>query len=386
MTHEDIVFYDSTGPKNFIENLPLYLRVDIEDIQTLEARTNLESSLGGGVAGLNDFLASFDPDFKPFQDWEHFFLQAGENPAVRDGFIASYREILGIDEPNSDWGVLNLDDAAITAQFEESFSHFLAHYPYETIPNSNPVDRRVGTGGADGTAADNFFTHWTEFLAVTATFGDSSEVGGADLGSYRAIYEAFGFDPDGFEDRLIDFYKETAEETGLMTNSDGWFIPSHSFDEWFEAMRREYIQAQFISSVESDEVNRTLVIDRIMKLLILMIDILQRIASSQASRLSFLTSWQSAYTDLLAEIPKFTARDGSPIDGTEDDEGWARGEANTKFENLLQKVQAKRSSVQDEAKQMQTTISSSEDAANQQTQIATALLQQLGTILSQIFR
>ena len=158
-------------------------------------------------------------------------------------------------------------------------------------------------------------------------------------------------------------------------------------------MRDEYIQAQFVSSVGSGETHRTLVIDRILRLLILLIDVLQRITASQASRLTFLTQWQSAYTELLTEVPKFTRGDGTPVgspnkggpsQGEKND--WARSEANQHFEKITQIIQARRNTVQDEAKQLQTSLNSSQDAANQQTQIATALLQQLSTLLSQIFR
>lgn len=475
MPHEDIVFADATGPKNFTENLPLYLRVDIIENATLDARRNLEA-LFLTPAALNDFFIAFNPNIKPFQDWDHFLKESGDELVILNGFVASYREMLGMGESGNatgDWTLLNLDEAAIIEQFKNSFSHFLETYLYD--PNVTKeiegvtlqqfeadieefkdslnsigmlagvsrtslfqsLDNILGGGGEvseqdaldledslddfldsvdsalgflspphgpfksslndlisnagmiiepGGTeATDSFFERWGNFMAVTAAVEpQGGPVSTASLGAYRNIYESFGFDPSGFENRFLQFYEKTVTENGLDVISQGWFIPSHSFDEWFEAMREEYIQVQFVSSVGSSDTNRTLVIDRILRLLILLIDVLQRITAAQADRLTFLTAWQSAYTELLTEIPRFTRGDGGPIAAKNED--WARSTLNPSFEQVTQTVQARRNVVQDEAKQLQTTLNSSQDAANQQTQIATALLQQLSTILSQIFR
>ena len=54
--------------------------------------------------------------------------------------------------------------------------------------------------------------------------------------------------------------------------------------------------------------------------------------------------------------------------------------------SLQTKVRAWRDQVGDEAKQMQTALNQSTDAANQQANMGSALLQQLSTILSQIYR
>jgi hypothetical protein len=250
-------------------------------------------------------------------------------------------------------------------------------------------------------------------MSRTAELDDSTSSSGSsldnlDMASFEQIYSILFPAESGetaaevtarYAARMRQFWKEQALNNGSQAVNGAWFIPSQSFDEWFEQLRNEFIQGTTrrstqLTTVGTPATERVLVIDRVLRLLIMMIDILQRISATQAQRLTFLTNWQEAYTDLLTQVPQFAQGDGSPlgVGGDEDDEAAAAAKAfrnndvNPHMQNILENVRARRSAVQDEAKQMQTSINSSQDASNQQTQMATSLLQQLSTILSQIFR
>lgn len=449
MSHEDIVFNGNI----FVDNLKLILRKDpidsAADLALLESKTFLDG-IGTGSAG---FLSMVKTNTNPFVDWDGFVtFWKSINPTVTvaqeaellDDFVADFRAKIGyIDDPsgdeplaNTDWSILagdssttdssgfpnGVDDALIVEYFKRSFSHFLGTYPYihpdidhDSNPGTPDQPDIVGSVGDATTAGDNFFTKWNQFMTRTAEFDDSTTGAGTanvDFAAYEQIYRIF-FPPVAGEieldvqaryvDRVRSFWKGQALENGAKSAGGAWFIPSQSFDEWFEQLRGDFIlgsqkrstQLFTTSSVLTDPVTgaktpsseKILVIDRILRLLILMIDILQRISASQAQRLTFLTTWQQAYTELIVEVPQFTQGDGTPLgEPTAAAKAFRNKDVNPHMQSILEKVRARRSAVQDEAKALQTTINQTQDAVNQQTQMATSILQQLSTILSQIFR
>lgn len=434
MSHEDIVFNGNT----FVENLNLILRKEPVDLDASIASFASKTLIDGVGTGSNGFLSTIATDTNPFVNWDGFVAHwknlnpAGDETALLNSFLTDFKAQIGYvngNPPTSDWHILSetiqgtgtdLDgfprgvaDALIEEYFKRSFSHFLATYRYV-----NPSDETqlaspgsVGVVGSATTAGANFFKEWARFMSRTAEFDDSTSGPGTapnnvDFAAYEQIYSVFFPAEAGetaaevqarYEARVRDFWKEQALGNGSLSVGGAWFIPSHSFDEWMEQLREEFIQGSVnkstqLTTVGTPATKRVLVIDRVLRLLILMIDIMQRISASQAQRLTFLTNWQQAYTDLITQVPQFAQGDGTPLGGAagQDDTGAMKAfrnkDANPHMQAVLEKVRARRSSVQDEAKQTQTTINSSQDAANQQTQMATSLLQQLSTILSQIFR
>lgn len=146
------------------------------------------------------------------------------------------------------------------------------------------------------------------------------------------------------------------------------------------------------TSVTTDSSVRVLVLNRLFKLIAEMIDVLQQVAASQAQYLTFLTQWQKAFTDLISEIKTFTRADGSvfgQIDSTTatvqtfSDQ---RNQANQLNLNLREKLSNLRGVAADTAKRIQSRINQSQDAATQQGQFATSLVQQLSTLLGAIYR
>jgi len=421
MSNEDIVF----NGNNFIDNLKFILQKDpaqLGNLPTGGAARSYMNSIAPDSARL--FLATITTDRNPFIDWDVFLdawkdFSSDPTNNLLDAFVTDFKERIGYEDgnpPGGDWYVLSetiqgagldadgfpqgINDDLITEYFKRSFSRFLATYPYESdTPGGPPI--RVGSVA---TAGDNFFQEWSKFMTRTAEFFDGTTTGVVpDFLSYSKVYEVFFPQQPGesladfnirYRAQLRDFWKEQALENGAGSTDNAWFIPSQSFDEWFEQLREQFIRSDTVRStrlftVSTSATEKVLVIDRILRLLVDLIDTLQRISASQADRLRFLTVWQQAYTDLVTQVPLFSEGDGSgsPLSNDSDEAREFRNEqVNPQMQNILEKVRARRSAVQDEAKQMQTTINQTQDGANQQTQIATALLQQLSTILSQIFR
>lgn len=167
------------------------------------------------------------------------------------------------------------------------------------------------------------------------------------------------------------------------------------------------------------------ILSKIFDLLVLMIDVLQRTAASQANRLNFLTQWQKAYTDELNQIHSFTGGNGDqearqttsggllnisgntnfqPHDGFgngtnnvggssraidrfgSDLAGKARGELNSTNSIYTQEIQGNLNVISNDAKALQANVNQSNDAVQSQSDMATSILQQMSTILTSIYQ
>jgi hypothetical protein len=97
-----------------------------------------------------------------------------------------------------------------------------------------------------------------------------------------------------------------------------------------------------------------------------------------------LTQWQKAYTDALAQVHTFIS--GSvDIGGTSSGDVTARNDLNKLNSSLIQTMQNRQSVVSDDAKALQSNVNQSNDAVNQQSNLGTAIIQELGTLLSSIY-
>lgn len=129
-----------------------------------------------------------------------------------------------------------------------------------------------------------------------------------------------------------------------------------------------------------------IIINRIMGLLTSMIQTLQEVGVAQAQRLGFLTNWQKAYTDVMNQIHAFVKDNGDAIDGDDSDEGSVRNDLNQVNSTYTEQIRANNSTLSDTAKALQSNLNSTNDAQQQQATLCTTLLQQMGAILSSIFR
>lgn len=423
MSTQDVVF----NGNSFVDNLNLLLTKHIQPVTEadLDSLSYMNTAVSGKTAA--GFLSTIKTDANPFVDWDSF-LQAWKNysgdtstTGLLNAFLADFKKQIGYVDGNpsgSDWYVLSeavqgtgkgVTDATIQTFFTRSFGSFLSNYPYELVdtdsnPDTAPIPSNVGDATTAGT---NFFTNWTKFMASstdlqTATSASDPDLNGLNLSAFELTYTVF-FPAEGgetaadvqnrFYARLKKFVDDEVKGSGGGSSGNGWFIPSRSFHTWFNDIRDEFITQSSKTSVEvhttvtPESAKRVLVIDRVLRLLITITSTLQRISASQAQHLSFLTSWTDAYTNLVTDVPQFTQGQANPIgDGSKASKAFRNNDVNPHMQSILDKIKARRENVQDSAKQMQTTINSTQDAANQQTQLATSLLQQLSTILGQIFR
>jgi len=157
--------------------------------------------------------------------------------------------------------------------------------------------------------------------------------------------------------------------------------------------------------------SKTLLINRIFNMLNGMINVLQKAAAAQAQNLNVLTQWQQAYTNVMNQVHSFTSgandyydnpnvkvtgfnTDGKPKQGTGSnnnnvsDDGGIKPNSLTNLQTPLTtansayttQLQNERSIISDQAKSMQTNLNQTTDAVNQQTSLATSLLQEISTL------
>lgn len=399
MPHEDVNFLGNTFAEN-LDNILYYTQIN--DVIFGSTGTIIPSVIASNIQ-VGEYFDSINiketrrlpPTWDDFVTEIVNLFEEGDNipetfaEDLEDQFVTLYRRLLGIggtaDESIStssgDWQQLalagvNADE--IRKQFKTFFGHFLTNYVY-----AEDGTLGVGTNPNTSSKMQLFFLQLAQSLTVISHLDSDTDTIPADgtIASYERIYFSYFGEKtqDDFRNRLEDFYVKQVKE-------HGFFVPSLAFSDWFEEIQDNYIEVFHASSVSPSPAasQKLLIIDRILKLLISMIDVLNSISASQASRLSgFLTDWQRAYTELMDEVPNFSQDDGTKVGAGSDT---TRGEINQDFSALVEKVRSRRSLVQDDAKAMQSVINQTQDAANQQTNIATAILQQLSTILGAIFK
>jgi hypothetical protein len=144
-----------------------------------------------------------------------------------------------------------------------------------------------------------------------------------------------------------------------------------------------------VSSLNKNHALKTSELNRIYEMLVKMIGILQEVAVAEADQLKFLNKWQQAYTDKMSQVPTFVQNQpGMPrdISGQESEASALRQDLNQSGSEWTQKMQSRLNIVQDTAKAQQTTLSQTQNAIDQQSSLATSIIQQMNTILASIFR
>lgn len=126
------------------------------------------------------------------------------------------------------------------------------------------------------------------------------------------------------------------------------------------------------------------ILNNIFNLVLQMTTSLQSAAAAQAKRLNFYTQWQKAYTDLMAQVPTFIAS-GAHFSGTATADVNTRDDVNRLNSGFTQTLQNRQSVVSDDAKALQSNVNQSNDAVNQQSNLGTAILQELSTLLGSMF-
>lgn len=140
------------------------------------------------------------------------------------------------------------------------------------------------------------------------------------------------------------------------------------------------------SSIATSNFNTTYILNRIFSLILGMVSSLQNAAASQAHRLTFMSQWQASYTDAMGQVHTFTQGGGGAFSGAGSTAAAQRDDANRLNSGFIQTLQNRQSVVSDNAKALQSNINQSNDAVNQQSNLGTAILQELGTLLGIIFK
>lgn len=139
------------------------------------------------------------------------------------------------------------------------------------------------------------------------------------------------------------------------------------------------------SSLAPANYSSTIILNNIFKLILKMTTSLQNAAAAQADRLSFYTQWQKAYTAALAQVHTFIKGNADTVGGGGSTFATARDDLNRLNATLTQTMQNRQSVVSDDAKALQSNVNQSNDAVNQQSNLGTAVIQELGTLLSSIY-
>lgn len=154
------------------------------------------------------------------------------------------------------------------------------------------------------------------------------------------------------------------------------------------------------TSLQSGNYGQPLVLNRIFKLLVAMIDRLQKTAAAQADRLNFLSDWQKAYTEKINKIHVFAANNGDgnqvnssgnnyfdpTVDDPDDsDSAEVRNSLNETNTAFTTQMQGYSQVVGDEAKALQANVTQTNTAVSSQNDMASSILQQLSAILTAIY-
>jgi hypothetical protein len=134
------------------------------------------------------------------------------------------------------------------------------------------------------------------------------------------------------------------------------------------------------TSLATSNFNQTMILNRLFKIILGMVSSLQNAAASQANRLTFMSRWQAGYTDGMSQVHTFITGDPTFTAPAH------RDDANRLNSGFIQTMQNRQSVVSDNAKSLQSNINQSNDAVNQQSNLGTAILQELGTLLGAIFK
>lgn len=167
-------------------------------------------------------------------------------------------------------------------------------------------------------------------------------------------------------------------------------------------------QTPYVDSTEDapGQYGNPLILNKIFDLLVIMIEMLQKTAAAQANRLNFLTAWQQAYTAEENEIHAFVGDNGDEqglynytnlpggpgtLDFTVSSTNSSaastvRQDLNTTNTNYTQQMQGNNGVISNDSKALQSIVNQTNDEVQSQTDMATAILQQLSTILTSIYQ
>ncbi len=293
------------------------------------------------------------------------------------------------------YGFGNSDDPDQYYMASSVWRDFAVNYNYQQDGSVAPLST---------TPAQGMFQNFRVFLAVTATITDGFAV--AVNGSSGSVVATSNKTPS-YEQTFQQYFPTLppgdplfdirfAEFAKAMTIKFGYFSPSRQFTQWVSFVQDiSNTKAAVIPTLPVQDVK---ILNDLLFLIIKMISSIQNVAASQADRLSLYTAWQKGYTDLLNQVHVFTGSSkdklkdfssGNPFSNNPsltDVQKRRQDEQGNFNAGMVQQITAFKDTVSEDAKALQSRVNQSSDAFNEQANTATAILQELSTILSAIFR
>lgn len=256
-------------------------------------------------------------------------------PVTSGGKTLLYNQLLDFFKQSTQ-AITDLDflSVPIEDQFNNAFSAFLKYFP------SQQLEKVTSTGLYNYITPNDFFRTWLNFTAATSTVQASTQddalpftvlnipfIGSltvpnfasdpdanAYVLNYEAIYKAFfpNNTSADFQAFFKDFYNKIISDPA----NGGYFLPSHFVGDFFDAVKAKYLIPFRKQNSGFDLEKPTLsIIWEVLARIKQMVDIVQQLSVYVSQRLTFLTNYQKAYTNLIATIPTVTAND--PIIGSD---------------------------------------------------------------------
>lgn len=300
---------------------------------------------------------------------------------IYNGFYTEFVNVLKL--PGDIPGATSAQNVEL---FLQSFSNFLTTYNFPSSRSFAQLpDPSLGVLSTPNPNGIQFFiTQWHDYLTRTALVSTTDENG--VQAQYKTVFEAY-FGPGSSAGTA--FTTQVGQFINKEVDENGFFVPSQSYGEWLK-----YVQGLYTTSLagsgsaivttvgQASHSDGPMVINRILFLLITLLNTVQQVAAAQAQRLTFLTSWQRAYTDLLGQIRSFV-KDGP--EGLDNDDVISK-RLNTPNQQYTTILQARQQAVSDDSKAMQSTVQGSQDIAQQQGSMITSFIQEISSILAVIFK
>lgn len=261
----------------------------------------------------DEFMQAFIDYFKPTHGTMTPVMSGGKTP------LYNYMiDLFG--QFTQDSTDLDFISGTVEDRFDNAFSAFLKYFP------SQQLEKVTNTGLYNYITVRDFFGAWANFMTATSTVQastqddillppniDSPVVGSnaaanAYVLNYEAIYKAFfpNNTTADFQAFFKDFYNKIISDPA----NGGYFLPSHFVGKFFEDVKHKYL-IPFRKQNSGFEIEKPVlsIIWEVLARIKQMVDIVQQLSVYVSQRLTFLTNYQKAYTNLIATIPTVSAND-----------------------------------------------------------------------------
>lgn len=377
-------------------------------LESITTNLNAELTTLGAPAGtLSTFLATFSQNNILPQNIDSFisalvaavpsFTVATQGAALKSNILSTIKANLSIEDPSYDQSTIAaaLNDPSLQPNsstfysdvYSSAFNFFVKNFNYTaaTVNGTTPTVT-AGVSYINSNFFDDSFKDFFFRFATVVNPTDSSV-------NFQQIYDAFfGTNNPNFTKFLANYIQSVLYPA---PGQVGTFLPNENIGDWMQKVQQSYSSALYGSAAPTtssvgQSFKKIVIIDQVLRLIIKMIGTLQKVAAVQSDRLRILTLQQSAYTTMMTQVPVFTQGDGTIFGSTtitsKTESQKAQDQGNNYNQTLTETIRSRRTTVQDDAKTLQSNINQSNDSANEQSSTATALLQTLSTLLAAIFR